>query len=301
MLRIILGVVVCSSSVALASEAPIEAPVVGGTRVPLGKWRDAVLVVARDALCTGTLVAPDVVLTAGHCIEADPVEVITDTVDYAHPGGDRIKVKWSRAYPDWQHRYDVGILMLEHVARGRPRAVASACNVREGLVVGAAVHVVGFGLATETATDHNTELREANLAVIDPTCTSDGACEPAIAPRGEFVAGGRGADTCFGDSGGPVYLDTPDGPALIGVVSRGLSRPGLPCGNEGVYVRADKVVSWIQSATKAKLERASCTGPADGEDAGDEDAGGCEAGSGVGLGVALVALVLGVRRPKRRR
>jgi len=297
MSRIILLCVVCSWSVAQA--ASIEAPVVGGTRVPVGKWRDVVLVVARDATCTGTLIAPDIVLTAGHCIEHEPLEVFTDTVDYGKPGGDRIKVKWSRAYPNWERRYDVGVLMLEHVARGKPRAIAAACAARQ-LVADGAVHVVGFGLATASGLDHNTELREANLTVVDPDCTTSEACEPSIAPRGEFVAGGHGTDTCFGDSGGPVYLDTAGGPALIGVVSRGLGAPGKPCGSEGIYVRADKVVTWIQSVTNTKLQRSTCDGPADGEDAADGDVGGCDAGPGAGIGAGLAALVFAWRRRGRR-
>jgi len=287
--------VLCCSFTARAAEAPV----VGGTRVPPGKWRDAVVVFGRDAICSGTLIAPDVVLTAGHCIEAEPIEVLTDTVDYGKPGGDRIKVKWSRAYPDWEHRYDVGVIMLEHVARGKPRKVAAACTVREGLVEGALVHLVGFGAATSGGDDRNSALREANVPVLDPTCTMDLACEPSIAPRGEFVAGGRGADSCFGDSGGPVYLDTADGPALVGVVSRGLALPGAPCGNGGVYVRADKVVSWIQRVTGAKLARTSCGGKADTDDEEVPGEGGCSTGAGAGLGAGLVALAVCRRRSRR--
>jgi len=304
MLRIIVGLVLAVvlgllCSFARASEIPIEAPVVGGSRVPEGKWRDVVVVIARDAVCTGTLIASDIVLTAGHCVEAGPIEVLTDTVDYGKLGGDRIKVKWSRAYPEWHRRYDIGVIMLDHVARGRPRKIAAACTTRKGLVAGALVHVVGFGLATSGGDDHNTAMREADVPVIDPTCTMDSACEPSVAPHGEFMAGGRGADTCFGDSGGPVYLDTSEGPALVGVVSRGLALPTAPCGNGGVYVRADKVVAWIQSVTGTRLARTSCPGRADGDDVEPEDEGGCVAGPGGGLGVGIAAIVLRRRRRSR--
>src|SRR5262245_45538780 len=78
-------------------------PVIGGTPVKPGEWPDAVAVLSRDAACTGTLIAPDVVLTAGHCIASDPVAVLVDTVDFGRPGGEAIRVAAALAYPDWQH------------------------------------------------------------------------------------------------------------------------------------------------------------------------------------------------------
>jgi secreted trypsin-like serine protease len=279
--------VLCSTAYA---DTP-DAPVVGGTPVPSGAWRDVVAVFAEDSICSGTLIAPDVVLTAGHCVEAGPVEVLVDTVDYGKPGGDIIPVKWSRAYPDWQRRYDIGVIMLDHVARPKPRKIASACTTRELLIAGAEVRAVGFGLASESGTDHNTQLREAVLPVIDPTCTLDAACEASIAPHGEFIAGGQGTDTCFGDSGGPIFIDTPEGPALVGVVSRGLATPGFPCGNGGVYVRADKVTSWLKSVTGAAITRTSCAGRTDADEPIPDD-GGCAASDAPGPGMLVLALVL---------
>jgi secreted trypsin-like serine protease len=178
--------------------------IVGGTQVPIGKWRDVVLVVGHDASCTGTLIAPDVVLTAGHCIDIAPYEVWVDTVDYSQVGGERIPVKWARAYPSWEDRYDIGVLMLDHVAIPEPRAVASGCTTKSELVADHMIQLVGFGLTRADGSGDNTKLREARAPVIDPTCTMDASCQQAIAPHGEFKAGGDGIDSCFGDSGGPV-------------------------------------------------------------------------------------------------
>jgi secreted trypsin-like serine protease len=269
--------------------------VVGGTPVKPGVWRDAVAVLSRSSACTGTLIAPDVVLTAGHCIDASPVAVIVDTVDYGQPGGEPIRVQWSLAYPDWQHAYDVGVVVLEHPATARPRAVAAACSARDGLVAGALVHLVGFGLTTRSGTGNNTRLHEAQIPIVDPTCDDDPACMPAIAPGGEFTAGGHGPDACFGDSGGPIYVDTTAGPALIGVVSRAFATGDSPCSGGGVYVRADKVMPWIQRVTHQTIQRTHCSGAGD-EDAPAPDAvdpdgasGGCTAGGGAG-GTLVIAL-----------
>jgi secreted trypsin-like serine protease len=297
------SIVVCSFVLSISASAiasgPVDAPVVGGTAVPPGAWPDAVVVLAPHAACTGTLIAADVVLTAGHCVDAQPVTVVVDTVDFGHPGGYAVPVKWSRAYPDWQHRYDVGVVVLEHGVFAKPRAIASACTIKDELAPGVPVKVVGFGLTTASGTGTNTRLHEAVLHVIDPMCTSDAACEPAVAPGGELTAGGRGTDACFGDSGGPLYLNTPSGAALLGVVSRG-EATAVPCGGDGVYVRADKVVAWIERVTARKLTRTPCDGPAD--DGGDGvDVGGCSVGGGLGASVMLVIAALWILTLPRRR
>jgi secreted trypsin-like serine protease len=285
--------------------------IVGGSLVPRGRWPDVVAVLGHEGTCTGTLVAPDVVLTAGHCIGARPYEVIVDTIDYTQPstiaGGERIRVTWSRAYPNWETRYDIGVLLLEHAATyAKPRVVTSACTARALVVPNTAVEIVGFGLSSPDALDNNTRLRQATVPITDPTCTLDPACNPVIAPNGEFMAGGHGADSCFGDSGGPVYIDTKDGHghALLAVVSRGRALPAAPCGDGGVYVRVDKVISWVQSLTGRKLTRTSCASSSGDESESDADpdassdgtslstnSGGCSTGSAVGL-VAALALLL---------
>src|SRR5689334_316489 len=276
-------------------------PVVGGTTVKPGAWPDAVAVLAQNAACTGTLITPDVVLTAGHCIASDPLAVVVDTIDYGQPGGEVIRVRRSLAYPDSQSSYDVGIVLLDHPAAVKPRVVAAACTARDGLAEGALVHIVGFGLTTRSGTGENTRLHEGQIPVVDPTCTSDPACLAQLAPGGEFTAGGQGVDSCFGDSGGPVYLDTPTGPALVGVVSRAYSTGGPPCGNGGVYVRADKVVSWIERVTQETVTRTRCKGAGDEATPADEpsDQGGCTAGgAGAGLVLGLGMIGLALRRQR---
>lgn len=295
-----LGILLLSSSA--VSAGTLDTPVVGGTPVPAGEYQDVVAVIAQDAMCSGTLIAPDVVLTAGHCIETHPIGVIVGSVELARPGGEAIKVKSATAYPSWKSSYDVGVLVLEHPASVKPRAIASACSVKEHLKSGADVRVVGFGLTDAAGAGMNTALHQAMLPVHDATCTADPACQPNVAPSGEFTAGGMGVDSCFGDSGGPLYLSTAHGEALIGVVSRGEYAGGEPCGGGGVYVRADAVASWIEKTTGRTLTRSSCDVPADGPgDEEDAEAGGCSAthgwvGGGALLGLAVLALLATRRR-----
>jgi secreted trypsin-like serine protease len=263
----------------------IDSPVVGGTTVPVGEYPDVALVVAPMALCTGTLIAPDVVLTAGHCIDTNPKEVLIGSVDYTQQTGEVIPVKSATAYPSWDSQFDVGVLVLDHDSKAKPRPIAAACTAKQ-LAVGANVKLVGFGLTTAAGNGDNTKLHQATLVVSDPSCTSDPSCAAAVAPNAEFIAGGEGKDSCFGDSGGPIYLDN----ALIGVVSRGIGTNAKPCGGGGVYVRADRVVEWIEKTTGKSVSRSTCDAPADGpgsdEDAAAPAAGGCSTAPVSASGVA---------------
>jgi uncharacterized protein (TIGR03382 family) len=286
-----------------AHAGPLDAPVVGGTPVAAGEFPDVVAVLGADgSLCSGTLLTADLVLTAGHCIDGDPIEVIVGSVDLSRPDGDVRRVQWSKAYPDWEHTYDVGIVMLEHPVFAKPRAVAQGCGSRDRFKPGLPLQLVGFGLTTKAGTGDNTRLHQATVPLVDATCTTDPSCAAAVAPGGEFTAGGRGTDACFGDSGGPVYIETKHGAALIGVVSRGLQSWSEPCSAGGVYVRADKVVAWIERISGRKLARVACDTPAD-EAGGEDEAGGCNAAGAVegGFAVYYAALVvLGLRRRRRR-
>jgi secreted trypsin-like serine protease len=302
------SILVASTLLAVAAPAIALAapPVVGGTLVPAHAYPDAVAVLANDAACSGTLIAPDVVLTAGHCIGVNPVEVIVDTTDYASSGGEHIAVKSAKAYPSWQTEYDVGVIMLAQPAHAKPRAIAAECAIDKDLVDNAKVRLVGFGLTDEGGSGDNSRLHQAMLDVTDAQCTDPEACNTKISPGGEFMAGGDGTDSCFGDSGGPVYLGSGSTAALVGVVSRGFGPNGEPCGGGGVYIRADQVVTWIEKTTGRTLTRSSCSGKADGEGDADTaaaaDGGGCAAGGGAaGTGGLVLALGCALRFKRRRR
>lgn len=287
--------------------------IVGGNDVAAGQWPDAVVVLGNKGSCTGTLIAPDVVLTAGHCSKIEPTQVIANTTDYARAGGVRVNVEKTVAYPDWQTTYDVSVIVLASpITNVTPRNVATSCTF-SAFKKDVAVHLVGFGATDMQGTAANSRLKEAMAAVTDPSCMGGNGCNSRVAPGGEFVAGGTGnADSCFGDSGGPVYMDTDAGPVLVGAVSRGVDNSSTPCGGGGIYVRTDKIISWIESTAARTIAKDDCVGSgdgdpgsgtgSDGDDSGDEYASagaGCSAGRGAGLGtlgLALFALAFARRR-----
>ena len=98
---------VCRPGALRAGPVGYASPIVGGTNADAGQWPDAVAVIGTGGYCTGTLIAPDVVLTAGHCAKLSPFQVIANTTDFSKSGGVRAAVATTMAHADWQASYDV--------------------------------------------------------------------------------------------------------------------------------------------------------------------------------------------------
>ena len=309
----VLATLLASGTVALADSQPQPMPgaeggtsaIVGGDAVPPGRWPDTVAVIGTSGTCTGTLIAPDIVLTAGHCAGIKPTHIIANTTDYALAGGIRINVAKTTPYPNWQATYDVSVIELVAPVTGvDPRKLGTACTF-DTFEADTNVHLVGFGATDTSGVQANTQLMEAMAAVSDPSCMTNSGCNKTIAPGGEFIAGGTGtADSCFGDSGGPVYLDTANGPVVVGAVSRGVDNSATPCGGGGIYVRTDKIADWVEQTTGKEIAKDACDGAAYAADNADgaksTDQVGCNAGGG-GLGGGALLVGAGVIGRRRRR
>ncbi|MBW1879156.1 MAG: trypsin-like serine protease [Deltaproteobacteria bacterium] len=241
--------------------------VVGGAQAALGAWPDAAGVVfgGDEVGCTGVLVAPDVVLTAGHCTEGVSVtHVILDTNDWYRTEGEVVRVQRAVAHPQWWSSYDIAVLVLQDDAETVPRAIAQGCVLDDYLADSAPVAIVGYGAIDVWGNQYTTELREAFTTVVDHDCTEiNTGCEPNVSPGGEIGAGGGGIDACFGDSGGPLYLITEVGDYLVGTTSRGFTTGDKPCEDGGIYIRPDAVVDWIESVVGHDIPVPTCNFPPD--------------------------------------
>lgn len=235
--------------------------VVGGQPAPTGAWPDAVALyaVTGQLACSGVLVAPDVVLTAGHCgFGLD--HVLVGTTDLGE-GGVEISITRTEVHPEPYTTFDVAVLLLAEPAPVPARAIARDCVIDGYLGVGADVAIVGFGATDAWASEWTDQLQQAFTTVRDPVCSDvDAGCNADVSPGGELIAGGDGIDSCSGDSGGPLYLQTPDGDLLLGLTSRAVVPADAPCGGGGIYVRADAVVDWVEDVVGAELPRPDCVG-----------------------------------------
>ncbi len=245
----------------LAAVPTLASPVVGGDRAEDGVWPDcAAIYFGGEVGCTGTLVAPTVVLTAAHCIGGiSKVKLgVTDHRD----SGEQIRVADEIRYPQHWSSYDIGVLVLEEPAQTEPRLIAQGCILDNHLYDGADVAIVGYGAIDEWGNQYTPYLQEAFTTVSDHDCSDiSSGCTAAVSPGGELGAGGSGVDSCYGDSGGPLYLLTDQGDYLVGITSRAYDWVNVPCRDGGIYGRPDAIIDWIEGQTGVEIPSVSCNQP----------------------------------------
>jgi secreted trypsin-like serine protease len=267
---------VCLAS-SLALGGP-EAPVIGGSNAPQGMWPATAAILygsasdpsaansmpAKSFECTGVLVAPTVVLTAGHCVPnvddaggyiGDLTGVLIGAADLDDPSaGDLIVAQNSdiSQYPSSQTTIDIGIIKLETASHMTPAPIADGW-AKFDIANGAPVEFVGYGSIDKNGATYIPQEQEAKSTITDYNCTMSAGCNAGAMPDGELGAGGSGIDTCPGDSGGAMYLLTSYGTFVAGITSRGYSTDTTDCGMGGIYGRPDKIVDYIETTTGTKV------------------------------------------------
>ena len=193
-----------------ALQAPTRAgAVVGGAEAPP---RSAVMVLSSNGgVCTGIVLAPDVVLTAGHCAAGG----LEHRVHYKDEAGQPVLVPLSgrAVHPG----YDAGAiagrrrsidLALLRTASPLPARFAPAALSPAMPRAGASLDLGGYGAARPGDPRSTGSFRSAALAVVEP----HGPSRILVWLR---AASGK-AGGCQGDSGGPV---SQEGGAVVAVTA----------------------------------------------------------------------------------
>lgn len=224
--------------------------VMGGRLVPAADFIDCVAVGSDSQWgCTGTLIAKNVVVTAGHCADfAMRVYFGTDVAKAGKIVGVKTKIRHPE-YHKGKHN-DLLVLILDQaVETVAPRKLASKATI-DAATDG---RVVGFGATDASGMFGYGIKRYVDVPVASPACRGqvDGnddsltyGCDVGL----ELVAGRPllEQDSCNGDSGGPFYvLDSKGVWVLAGATSRATDSAMHGCGDGGVYVRIERYRKWI--------------------------------------------------------
>jgi hypothetical protein len=224
------------TGIASVASAATLAPVCASPVDRLGNSQSAILFGAADSsdlavvavesfsFCTGTLVAPRVVVTAAHCITGSPARVFFGAS--TDGPGQRIAVARAKLHPAFDRptlANDIAVLLLAEPAPTSATPVPLLEGRWSAALVGRGVRLVGFGTAGGTDPAPGTK-RQGNALIRGFTDTT-------------FTFEAASAQTCHGDSGGPALV-TFEGEAveyLAGVTSSGDG----DCTASGTEMRVD--------------------------------------------------------------
>jgi hypothetical protein len=261
-----------------------SARLVGGgpTTISEWPWQTALLfdsrIVPEDGFqrqfCGGSLVAPNVVISAAHCAfdvvnrdgAFDPIffDVVTGRTVLSSTQGQEIGVSSYFIFTDAQGnplffgngdfaRWDAMLIELSSNSIS-PTIKLAGPNEEAAWAPGRTAFATGWGALNEGPPQvFSDALREVQIRMIaDSTCAGvHGALfDPALMVCAGELAGGR--DTCEGDSGGPLVVPIEGGAfRLVGDTSFGIgcARPNIP----GVYGRLadDPMLHGLADQTEA--------------------------------------------------
>lgn len=279
--------------------APEVDPIIGGRTTEPGEFDGVVAIQAGNGLCTGTVVASRLVLTAAHCLDQldDNAEVV---VHY----GQEIN-KMTVGVSDWgvhprfcpeckEDIFDYGYVEIQadfSIPGGFIVPITTQDEWDQAMAPGKEVTLVGYGDSSDDGSI------QGGIGIKREVTTTIRRISPAGL---EFYAGGNDMDSCNGDSGGPAFVRVASGALrLAGITSRGSS----PCGNGGYYGAPYPALCWIRDETGVDFVGLECSNCDCIDTAPPREDDGCAVArpSGDGaIGGGLMVLVLGVARWGRR-
>jgi secreted trypsin-like serine protease len=204
---------------AIALASPAYAIVGGAAPAPDDLGRSTVTIVgSRGNFCTGSLIAPSLVLTVAHCVQPGADYKI---VQYDADKRPQLQdVKTVAIHPAFQmeamlaHRAtaDVALLRLDGSAKGKMPAPLGAPQLP--LTVGATFTIAGVGVTVRGDGKSAGTIRSAALvATGKPGTLQIRLVDPAT------MGAREGLCACTGDSGSPVFEDQQGGATIVGVAS----------------------------------------------------------------------------------
>jgi secreted trypsin-like serine protease len=204
---------------ALTAASPASAMVGGAAATDDGIGRSVVTIIgSRGTFCSGALIAPDLVLSAAHCVMpgADYKIVLYD----AQRQPQLREVKRVASHPQFNvqgivaHRASADVALLHLSEPLKARTPAPSGTPLEPIAAGARFSVAGIGVTRRGDGKTGGTIRAASLvATGQPGRLQIRLVDPATNNTTE------GLGACTGDSGAPVFENQNGRAVIIGVVS----------------------------------------------------------------------------------
>ncbi|MBS1887304.1 MAG: serine protease [Actinobacteria bacterium] len=250
-----------------AANPKATASVIGGHNATIAQYPSLAFIEGVQATagyaCTGTVVAPRVVLTAGHCVEdiesssiVEPslIAVATGVSNLQRISRPQIStVEKVLAYPGFDPtklQGDAGLLILSAPVTAPPIPLATEAEATL-YEPGNKLTVAGWGIDNQSTEHAPNQLQAATVPIEEPALCKEGTRRfyPFFDPTHQVCtldAPHFKITTCHGDSGGPAIATRADGSQVeVGVTSLGdgTCNPASPA----VFTRVDQIQTWVQS------------------------------------------------------
>jgi trypsin len=229
-----------------AASAPrARSSIVGGGPANPAQWPYAVAIFRKGHMhCSGSVIGPTKVLTAGHCV--DGFNLANFQVIVGRPNlrdqaaGQVIGVSSGRVHPDFEQTglHDVAVLNLAQPTSVSPVALANPLESSIVTQPGSRLRDAGYGATNPFGVHLSPFLKSTiEIARTDRRClkaytrdlfTPDSMICALGAKRKKPGRFKIHTSACSGDSGGPLVADTPSGAIEVGTVSFGGALCGLP-------------------------------------------------------------------------
>lgn len=261
-----LGLCLAGASVTASAAPQAHVSVIGGTSGSIEEFPYMTYLEGESASggysCSGSVVAPRLILTAGHCVEdiesgeitpAATMAVATGVANLTQIEAENVsRVSEVIVYPGFDPGVltgDAGLLVLTAPTSAPPIALAGAGDSAL-MAAGTPLRMAGWGLTSIKANDIPAQLQQgATRLQSGKSCRSRTShYYPVYSTAQQLCTLSQPTlktGVCSGDSGGPAIATRGDGSVVeIGVASS----VGPACSTKlpNVYTRVDKISSWVQ-------------------------------------------------------